>query len=84
MSLKITSILLLLSCLNIILADQDCKVKLYAEQDYQGNHFEEIHDSIRIKHDEVKSLLVFGDCKWDMYRWLFYKDFPFPFPFPYL
>ena len=68
MSLKITSILLLLSCLNIILADQDCKLKLYAEQDYQGNHVEEIYDSIHIKHAEVKSLLIFGHCKWDMYR----------------
>ena len=68
MSLKITSILILLSCLNVTLADQDCKVKLYAEQEYQGNHVEEIYDSIRIKRQEVKSLLIFGDCKWDMYR----------------
>ena len=67
MSLKITSILILLSCLNITLADQDCKVKLYAKQEYQGNHFEEISDSIHV-YEEVKSLLVFGDCKWDMYR----------------
>ena len=67
MFLKITSILLLLSCLNITLADQDCKVKLYAEQDYLGN-VEEIHDSKGINHEEVKSLIIFGDCKWDMYR----------------
>ena len=68
MFLKITSILLLLSCLNITLADQDCKVKLYAEQDYLGNVVEEIHDSKGINHEEVKSLIIFGDCKWDMYR----------------
>ena len=66
MFLKITSIVLLLSCLNITLADQDCKVKLYAEQDYLGN-VEEIHDSKAINH-EVKSLIIFGDCKWVMYR----------------
>ena len=84
MYLKITSILLLLSCLNITLADQDCKVKLYAEQEYQGNHVETIYDSISIKHDVVKSLLIFGDCKWDMYRQLFYKDFPFSSTYSYL
>ena len=68
MSLKITIILIFLSCLNTTFADQDCRVKLYAEQEYHGNHFEEISDSTHIKHEEVKSLLVFGDCKWDMYR----------------
>ena len=68
MFLKITSIVLLLSCLNITLADQDCKVKLYAEQDYQGNHVETIYGDISIKHEVVKSLLIFGYCKWDMYR----------------
>ena len=77
MSLKITSILLLLLCLNITLADQNCKVKLYAEQDYQGNHVETIYGDTSIKHEVVKSLLIFGDCKWNMYRQLFYKDFPF-------
>ena len=68
MSLKITSILLLLWCLNITLADRDCKVKLYSERDYSGNFDEEIYDSGRITNVEVKSLIVFGDCKWDMYR----------------
>ena len=39
MSSKITSILILLSCLNITLADNDCtgKIKLYTEQEYSGN-----------------------------------------------
>ena len=69
MSLKITSILLLLSCLNMTLADQGCKVKLYAERDYRGNDVSEIYESKKIKHGEVKSLLIFGDCKWDMYRY---------------
>ena len=68
MSLKITSILILLLCLNIILADHNCKVKIYAERDYRGNDVREIYESKKIKHGEVKSLLIFGDCKWDMYR----------------
>jgi hypothetical protein len=68
MSLKITSILLLLSCLNITLADQDCKVKLYTERDYRGNYVREIFDSKQIKDEVVKSLRITGDCTWDMYR----------------
>jgi hypothetical protein len=68
MSLKVTSILLLLSCLNITLADQDCKVKLYTERDYRGNYVREIFDSKQIKDEVVKSLRITGDCTWDMYR----------------
>ena len=74
MSLKITSILILLSCLNIILADHNCKVKIYAERDYRGNDVREIYESKKIKHGlvghkEVKSLIILGDCQWDMYRY---------------
>ena len=71
MSSKITSILILLSCLNITLADNDCtgKIKLYTEQEYSGNFDIEIINDKRIKDIEVKSLIVFGNCKWDMYRY---------------
>ena len=68
MYLKVTSILIFMLCLNITLADQDCKVILYTERDYRGNYVREIFDSKKIKDEVVKSLMITGDCTWDMYR----------------
>ena len=68
MSLKITAILLLLSCLNITLANQDCKIRLYTEGDFRGDYVREIFDSKHIIDEEVKSLMIYGDCTWNMYR----------------
>ena len=47
MSMKIITIFLLLSYVNITLGN-DCKVKLYSEENYRG-HSEEIVDSKQIK-----------------------------------
>ena len=68
MSLKITPILILLACLNITLANRNCKVKLYTEEDFGGNHVREIYDFKMIRGEVVKSLMITGDCTWDMYR----------------
>ena len=67
MSLKLASILLLLSCLNITLADQDCYVKLYPEEDFNGNYVRAIFDSTLIKDWEFKSLKIIGNCIWDLH-----------------
>ena len=68
MYLKFIAIFLLLSNLNITLADQECKIKLYTEADYRGNYVREIFDSKHIKDEEVRSLIIIGDCTWDLYR----------------
>ena len=49
MSLKLISILLLLTCINITLADQDCYVKLYPEEDFNGSYVRAIFDSTLFK-----------------------------------
>ena len=67
MSLKIISILLLLTCLNITLADQDCYVKLYPEENFHGSYVRAIFDSTLIKDWEFKSLKIIGNCIWDLY-----------------
>ena len=67
MSLKLISILILLTCINVTLADQDCYVKLYPEEDFNGNYVRAIFDSTLIKDWEFKSLKIIGNCIWDLY-----------------
>ena len=35
---------------------------------FGGNHVREIYDSKMIRVEVVKSLMITGDCTWDMYR----------------
>ena len=58
MSLKIISILLLLTCLNITLADQDCYVKLYPEENFNGSYVRAIFDSTSIKGYSLSEALI--------------------------
>ena len=68
MSLRIISILLLLTCPNITLGDQDCYIKLYPEENFHGSYVRAIFDSTLIKDWEFKSLKIIGNCIWDLYK----------------
>ena len=67
MSMKIISILLLLSCVNITLGDKDCYVKLYPdysilycnpEENFRGSTVRAVSDSTLIKSYSFSEELI--------------------------
>ena len=46
--------------------DQTCKLKLFTEKYYKGKLLPILLDSKHISGEEVKSLKVIGNCKWEL------------------